>query len=147
MSSTQGASLKAALYAALPGLSALSGVYVCYGLPGKYQPDDILAILDSDGDSVPATIGSPRSREETIRQTFTASCYRGGATETTQQTATERAFALMDAVVEWCRNTDPTIGGTVRSLLPDVSWALEESVEEQGRVADLTFTLTFVARI
>lgn len=145
MSSTQGAALKAALFSALPGVAALAApVLITYGLPGKYQPDDILAILDSDGDSVHATIGSPRSREETIRQTFTASCYRGGDS---QQLATERAFALMDAVVEWCRNTDPTVGGTVRSMLPDVTWALEESVEEQGRVADLTFTLTFNARI
>jgi hypothetical protein len=145
MSSSQGSALKAALFAALPNVAALaSPVLVCYGLPGKYQPDDIVAILDSEGDSVPATIGSPRSREETIRQTFTVSCYRGGDD---QQTCTERAFTLMDAVVNYCRTTDPTVGGTVRSLLPDVSWALEETVEEQGRVSDLTFTLTFNARI
>ena len=145
MTASQGAALKAALFAALPNEAALAApVLVCYGLPGTYQPDDIVAILDADGDSQHATISPNRSREETIRQTFTISCYRGGDL---QQTCTERAFALMDAVVDYCRTTDPTVGGTVRSMLPDVTWGFEESVEEQGRVTDLTFTLTFNARI
>jgi hypothetical protein len=145
MSSSQGAALKAALFAALPGVTALDGVQVTYGEPVTYVANDMLAILSSEGTAVPATIGSPRSREETIIQSFVAGSYNGDANEL--QTVTERAFALMDAVVEWCRTTDPTVGGTVRSLLPDSAWELEELIGEKGCIARLTFALTFNARI
>ncbi len=145
MTWSQGAALKAALFAAVPNIAGLSGVQVTYGQPIRYMANEWIALLDSEGSSEPATISPNRSREETIEQTFLVAVFSGDAQQ--QQTCTERAFALVEYVVDYCRTTDPTVGGTVRGMLPDVQWALEETQGEKGCLAELAFTLTFNARI
>ncbi len=136
---------KAALVTALAALPSLSGVLVTYGAPGRYQPDDIVAVMDIESDSEAATISPNRAREETLSLTVVASCYRGG--EDTQQVCTERAYVLIDIVEAYLRTTDPTVGGTVRGLLGPVSYSLEESLSEQGRTSEVTATFTVYARI
>ncbi len=146
MTWSQGYALKAALYSALPGISALSGLQISWGLPPVgYVAPEYVAITDAEGGSEHATISPNRSREETLQQTFMVVTYNGDALQ--QQATTERAWAIAEAIVDYCRTTDPTIGGTVRSILPDLTWGYEEDTGQKGCLCRLEFTLTFNARI
>ncbi len=146
MTWSQGYAVKAALYSALPGVTALADMQISWGLPPiGYVAPEYVAIIDAEGDSQLATISPNRSREETIQQTFLVVTFNGDATQ--QQATTSRAFTIAEAIVDYCRTTDPTVGGTVRGMLPDLQWGYEEENGQKGCLTQLTFTLTFNARI
>ncbi len=149
--------LKAAFVTAIRNLSGITGtdVLVCYGEPGKYQPNDIIAVLDVSSTHSPATISPNRSREEEITANVMVSCFRGGDDPLgeTQQLVTDRAWALTNLIVDYVQATDPTIGGTVRGLTGEVSHDLAEAFSPAadgipaGRVAEIATSFTFYARI
>jgi hypothetical protein len=155
--SSQAPALKAAFVTAIGGLTGITGTptLVCYGEPGKYQPDDIIAVTDVSSTHVIATLGANRRREETLTATVVVSCYRGGddATGATQQLTTERAWTLTGLIVDYVQVTDPTISGTVRGLTGEITHDLVEGFAQSadginsGRIAEITTTFTFFARI
>ncbi len=154
--SSQAPALKAAFVSAIGALSGITGtdVLVCYGEPGKYQPDDIIAVTDVSSSHELQVIAPTRPREETLTVTVVVSCYRGGddPTGALQQIVTERAYALLGLVEDYVKVTDPSIGGTVRSLTGPITHDLVEGFSvaadgmNVGRIAEITATFTLFAR-
>lgn len=149
MSVSAAPTFKAAFYAA--AVAALPDtVRVSYGHPGtSFLEDDIVAVMGATGDQTPATMGTPRSREETIRLEVVVSSYRGGGAEA-EPVAEAAAFALLGTLETYVRLTDPTVGGTVR-LCQLEEWRAEPATDEalltQGRQVELTATFRAEVRI
>lgn len=149
--------LKAALVTAIGGLAGITGtdVLVCYGEPGKYQPNDIIAVTDVESTHTIATFATTRPRDEVLTATVVVSCFRGGddPTGATQQVVTERAYALLGLVENYIQGT-PNVGSTaIRPYQGETTAVLAEGFSvaadgvNVGRVAELTATFQFQARI
>lgn len=150
MASSKGKIVKANLFTLCQTLYA-SPILVSYGLPATDQPNDIVALNDAGtadqetGTQVAQTLGTPRSREETIYVSILISSWRG---TTDQQLVTERAFDLM-ALLEDAIRADPTLLGAVRESNID-SWSLTETDYAdlpQGRYAEIAVTVRARHRI
>lgn len=143
--------LKAALVTAARTLYA-GAVQVVYGQPSfaELEADDVLMVLDVETAQERGPMSSTRSREEVLEVTIVAHSYRGGGGEV-QQTATERAFAMLDALATYLRETDPTIGGTARSNAGIIRTNLVEFSEEEelaiGRTSEVTAVIEAKARL
>jgi hypothetical protein len=142
---------KAALVAAAATLYG-GTVQVCYGpvSNAELEADDVLLVLDVETEQERGPMSTARQREETLRATVTAHSYRGGGGEA-QRTVTERAYALLDALATYLRETDPTVGGTVRSNAGIVSTLLVEFADEDelamGRTSEVTAVIEARARL
>lgn len=139
--------VKAALVTAIAARTEITGdaapILVSYGLPGTYQPNDIIAVLDSAQTfEVMAMVGSGGSKwlDENYALAVTVDCFIGGDLA---QTVEERALALAAIVVDVVR-ADPSIGGRVLEARPasmTTTGAWEDDRKGRRGVVTLTFQI------
>lgn len=86
-------------------------VLVCYGLPGSYQPQNIVAVLDTRQPVTRPTMGTSRSRNKDVEIDVTVSVFRAGD-ETQQQLAAEDVDDLVDLLESYFRTSpNERLGG------------------------------------
>ena len=124
-------------------------IQVAYGHPGTDLESDIVSVGAVRATQDIATMSPQRNREETLTVDVIFSCFTGGGTES-QQTVTERAYALCALLENYLQTTDYTLAGTAR-LARVTSATLIESEDVEllalGRLAEVTATVTVVVRI
>ena len=140
--------MKAALYALCQTLYP-APIQVAYGHPGTDLESDIVSVGAVRATQEIATMSPQRNREETLTVDVIFSCFTGGGTES-QQTVTERAYALCALLENYLQTTDYTLSGTAR--LARVTGAdLYESDDAEllalGRLSELTATVHVEVRI
>jgi hypothetical protein len=122
-------------------------VLVAYGHPGTERPDDIVMFTGVRAGQSFATYGTNRSRDEVIELDVVISCARGGGAEQ-EEVCGARAHALLKALDYYARQTDTTLGGTVRQTVLDryetEGWTVENQ-QFQGR--NIAILATFVAEV
>jgi len=101
MAGTLVGSVKSALFDAFTGLFP-APTLVSYGDPGEYQPNEIIAVMGSVVPVSRPTASTNRSREEGAETTVIVSVYVPGGQEA-QQTATERAYAMVGQMSDYFR--------------------------------------------
>lgn len=150
---TLGLAYKKAFYEAVKKLMAgvydTEHVYVVFGQPATYNPDDIVSFGRLTVGQQAATMSTNRSREETLTVEVTVSCFLGGDEEAEIATA-ERAYELLRRIEHHVRMTDTTLGGVVRQCLltsHESEGATPEDLIEQGRVTEVVATFTAQARV
>lgn len=150
---TLGLAFKKAFYQAVKDFMAkdydTEHVYVVFGQPATYQPEDIVSFGRVSVGQAAATMSTNRSREETITVEVTVSCFLGGDEEAEIATA-ERAYDLLRRIEHYVRMTDTTVGGTVRQCFltsHESEGATPEDLIDQGRVTEVVATFTANARI
>ena len=150
---TLGLAFKKAFYTAVKELFAgapdTEHVYVVFGQPANYEPDDIVAFGRLTAGQDAATLGTNRSREETLTIDVTVSCFRGGAEDAEIFTA-DRAYELLRRIEHYARIEDTTLGGIVRTCVlssHESEGATPEDLIDQGRVTEIVATFTAKARI
>lgn len=150
---TLGLAFKKAFYLAVKELMAdgydTEHVYVVFGQPATYQPEDIVSFGRLSVGQAAATLSTNRSREETITVEVTVSCFLGGDEDAEIATA-ERAYELLRRIEHHVRMTDTTLGGVVRECVltsHESEGATPEELTEQGRVTEVVATFTAKARI
>jgi hypothetical protein len=150
---TLGLAFKKAFYTAVKTLMAdgydTEHVYVVFGQPATYQPEDIISFGRLSVGQAAATMSTNRSREETITLEVTVSCFLGGDEDAEIATA-ERAYELLRRIEHHVRMTDTTLGGVVRECAltsHESEGATPEELTEQGRVTEVAATFTAKARI
>lgn len=144
---------KKAFYEAIKTLFAgdpeTEHVYVVYGQPANYQPEDIVAFGRLTTGQDAATLGTNRSREETLTLDVIVSCFRGGSEDAEIVTA-ERAYDLLRRIEHYARMEDTTLGGIVRTCVlssHESEGATPEETLDEGRVTEVAATFTAKARI
>ncbi|MEE2568602.1 hypothetical protein V1638_04220 [Pseudarthrobacter sp. J64] len=150
---TLGFEFKKAFYEAAKQLMASTPgtehVYVVFGQPATYVPEDIIAFGRITAGQDAATLSTNRSREETLTLEVMLSCFQGGGEEA-ELVASERCYELLRLIERHVRMTDTTVGGTVRECFltsHESDGATPEELLEQGRVIDVTATFTAKARV
>lgn len=144
---------KEAFYLAIKTLMAgayeTEHVYVVFGQPATVDPDEIVSFGAVGVGQSKATLGTNRSREETITLDVQISVVRGGAEEAEIE-ASRRCYELLRMIERHVRMTDTTVGGTVRECFltsHDSPGATPEEVMHKGRMIDVLATFTATARI
>jgi hypothetical protein len=144
---------KKAFYQAVKTLMAdgydTEHVYVVFGQPATYVPEDIVSFGRLSSGQASATMSTNRSREETLTLDVTVSCFMGGDEEAEISTA-ERCYELLRRIEHQVRTTDTTVGGTVRECFltsHESEGATPEDLIEEGRVTEVVATFTARARI
>lgn len=150
---TVGLAFKKAFYTAIKELFAADQetkhVYVVFGQPTNYNPDDIVSFGRLTAGQDAATLSTNRSREETLTLDVTVSCFRGGS-EDAEITTAERAYDLLRRIEHYARIEDTTLGGIVRTCVltsHESEGATPEDLIEDGRVTEIVATFTAKARI
>lgn len=150
--STRAAEFKNAFHTAAVALWATAepDVQVAFGHPGKFQADDIVAFGRVTSDQVPPTMGTNRSREETLTQEVMFSIYRGGTGTDVEKVCSDRAYQLLDDLSEMVRVTDTTLGGVVRDCFltsHESDGETDAAVLAKGRLIEIRATFTAHTRI
>lgn len=150
---TLGLEFKKVFYLAVKDLFAADPdtehVYVVFGQPSNYQPDDIVSFGRLGAGQEAATLSTNRSREETLTLEVTVSCFKGGGEDGEIATA-ERAYDLLRRIEHYVRMTDTTLGGIVRTCVltaHNSEGATPEELTDEGRVTEVIATFTAHARI
>lgn len=144
--STLAAGFKDAVYARCVLLWAAEDVQVAFGHPGMTQRNDLVAVMDVSSEQDAITLGTQRSREETLTLTVMFSVYRPGGVDQ-EKVASDRAFELVDDLAQFARVTDTTFGGVVREcFLESVSaeGSVDPTVISAGRLVEVV--AVFVAK-
>lgn len=148
--------VRTALYAACQTLFAADDVLVSYGDPGNYQPDVLVAVMQSRGGITSPVMTPRRPREKALETDVQISVYQAGGEEA-QIAADTRAWALADQLEAFFQ-TDPNekLGGACRwcfvtNVQHDPSIAWEDAGDglppvPAGRVADIVCTTTAFVR-
>lgn len=142
-------SVRDALMAAGVAVWADPAVHVVVGHPGVDIPDDTISFASLRTEQTPATFGTNRSRQETVTIEVLFSIWRNGGAE--QEAITNaRAYQLLGALENYCRKTDPTLGG--RALFcfltaSESSGSTAQQTLSQGRCTELSATFTAEIRI
>lgn len=122
---------------------------VCPGLPGTFDAPDLLVFGRVSMSQSPATMGTNRSREETLTVELTISCFMGGD-EDQELPSQERAFELLGKIEYYVRMTDTTLGGVVRQCFltsVDTDGETPPEYSAKGRAVDVTATFTAQNRV
>lgn len=142
--------VKAAIYAAAQSIYS-SPTLVTYGGPGSYKPDEIVAVMGQRTVNAMGPMSSARKRDENVETVVVISVYRAGS-ETVQQAATERAYALLDLLVEYVR-THETLGVTgcrearvTEHELDEVTTYSREN-KPTGRASSIAAVVTTTTRV
>ena len=150
---TLGLAFKKAFYSKIKDLFApdpdTEHVYVVFGQPTNYVADDIVSFGRLTAGQDPATLGTNRSREETLTLDVTVSCFRGGNEDGEIFTA-ERAYDLLRRIEHYVRIEDTTLGGIIRTCVlssHESEGATPEELLDDGRVSEVVATFTAKARI
>jgi hypothetical protein len=120
------------------------------GYPAFDVLPDVISLGTATSEQVFATYSSSRrTREETLTLEVIISCWRGGGPEQ-EDIVDARADELLGLLSEYCRVTDPTVGGSVRECMLTgyaCAPATDQEVLASGRMQVLTATFTAHARI
>lgn len=150
---TAGMAFKRALFELIRDLLGeapdTADVLVAPGMPGTFQPDEIVSVTRLQVEHDFATMGTNRSREETLRVDVVFSCLFGGGGEQ-ELPAQERAFELLGHIEQHIRMNDVTLGGVVRQCFltsVETDGQTPEEYMAQGRGVDVTATFTARNRI
>ena len=143
---------KDAFYQAAVGLFADKPreVLVSYGHPGakilNYPVTVGFADLEAGQDA--ATLGTNRSREETLTLTVWIVSFKAGHTD--DRAAAARAYEVLGVLEKHVRVTDTTLGGVVRQCFLTTHRSTGETdpnLLASGRTIDLEATFTAQCRI
>lgn len=124
-------------------------VLVCYGRPGSYQANYIVAVMNTRQPITRPTMGTSRSREKEAQIDVVVSVYVPG-TEVAQQTASEACDDLVELLDAYFRTSpNETLGGACREAwvsnidgpVPDVA-TNPETKAVTGRIAESIVTVT-----
>lgn len=124
-------------------------VSVVFGQPSDIDPDEIISFGSIGAGQDKATMGTNRSREETLTLDVQISVVRGGAEEA-EILASRRCYELLRMLEYYVRVTDTTVGQTVRECFltsHESPGATPEEVMHKGRMIDVLATFTAKARI
>ena len=139
------AALVAAVSAADSG-GAEVGVF--WGEPGPAFPREFVCIMGAQVDVAAATMGTTRTRDETIRTQINIVANRQG-TDAQQQSAA-RAYTLLAALETRLRTDDPTLGGACWQCLVtriEESGGTPPGDRAAGRYTEIIAELTARVRI
>lgn len=100
--------IETAIRAVLAADADGDGVAVEWGDPPPSWPREMVLILDTEFDLDTATMGTCRTRDETIRQQIAVLVHRQG--DGAQKAAADRAYGLVSAIESYVRTTAPTLG-------------------------------------
>lgn len=108
------------------------------GLIGANIPDEYMQVLGTSTDHEAATMGSNRTREETIQLETQWFIFRHGEVDADQE-AEDYLFARLGELEKHIRVNDITLGGVVRhcllSTIATDSARIENAGTSQGRLA------------
>ncbi|ALV43120.1 hypothetical protein AU252_19770 [Pseudarthrobacter sulfonivorans] len=146
---TLGLAFKKAFYQAVKTLMATGyeteHVYVVFGPPTTYNPEDIVSFGRVSSGQAAATMSTNRSREETLTLEVVISCALGGDEDAALATS-ERSTELLRLIERLVRMDDTTLGGAVRECVL-TSYESETEVTDEGMATDIAATFTAKARI
>ena len=152
-SATAAQAFKAALVAAMQTLVVDRDpqVLVSFGHPGQDMANwaDLVAFTDTDSEQETATMGTNRSRNETLTQTVQISCYRPGGADQ-ESVASAAAYGLLELLEHHVRVTDTTLGSLVLWCFLTSHRCTGETAPDllmDGRTIDIEATLTARARV
>lgn len=87
---------------------------VSWGHPGKTHPRRMVMLMDLASAQDMATLGTNRSRNETLTLRILFVVVLNGSGWQAQRDADLAAMAMLGQLEQFCRVTDTTVGGTVR---------------------------------
>ena len=122
---------------------------VVRGLPAFANASDVVAVGVVTANQESVTLGTRRSREETLTCQVDFYSFRGGG-DAMEEVVEARAYEMLDALAEYVRVTDTTLGGVVREcFLTDVDGdaATDPAVLAKGRMHVLSATFTAMNRV
>ncbi|HUX70577.1 MAG TPA: hypothetical protein VMV41_08725 [Cellulomonadaceae bacterium] len=142
---------KAALVDAMTALVADQEVLVTFGHPGREVANwhDIVSFADTSSAQQVATMGTNRSREETLTQKVWISCERAGDQDQ-ERVASDAAYALLGLLEHHVRVTDTTLGGVVRQCFLTSHTATGETDPkflDYGRLIEIEAEFTALVRV
>jgi hypothetical protein len=141
---------KQALHDASVTLFADDDVLVCWGHPGVQLPNDVFSWGRVAEVEEPGPISSSRrARDVTFQVYATISVYRPGGPDQ-EQVAEQRCYDLADAMSEYVRVTDTTLGGLVYWCFRtnyDSEGSTDATLLAKGRCIEATVEFTARARI
>lgn len=117
--------------------------------PDQLNADDIVGFGRVTTTQEPATIGTRRSREETLTLTVVISVYRLGGADM-EQVCEERAYKLLGDLADYVRQTDTTLDGTVRNCFlaeTESEGATDPDQVAKGRLIEISANFTAQHRI
>lgn len=104
--------METAIRTAIAAADPNGRVLVDWGYPTQKAPPDMILIMRATSPQTYATMGTNRSREETITLEVHFLSWRSD-----QRQADTAAWQWAAIVEDYCRMTDPYLGGTVRECL------------------------------
>lgn len=152
-SATLGHRFKVAFKDAVKGLFATDdAVLVSFGASGPrgLTFDDVIGVADLSVGQAVATLGTNRSREETLELTVWVSSHLAGDVDDLEEQASERAHDLLRQIEHYVRQTDTTLGGLVRDCTLtryDATGFMDQAGVVAGRTVDIEATFTAHARV
>lgn len=126
-------------------------VQVTLGFPWPQTAQDIIGVGEVTSAIDYGPMGTQRARDEDVTVQVLVSVFRPGGQEV-EQVASDRAYALLDAIEHHLRMTDPTLGGLLNRkplLLTGHSMDSAPFADDtaQGRTVEILATFTGSARI
>lgn len=136
---------------ALPNVNVFDGYGVTddpgdFLMVGVEDPDATDSASSADSSQSAATMGTPRTRDETGSISCVALSWNGNAD---QKAARDAVFAITEAVASLCRS-NPSLGVAAGGLVVTGFGAdqrLLQNQDENGTEAAVIFTISFRARI
>lgn len=122
---------------------------VVRGLPAFADAQDNVCVGVVTSNQELITLGTQRSREETLTCEVTFYSFRFGGDEM-EEVVEARAWEMLDELAQYVRVTDTTLGGVVRQcFLTDVAsdQATDPDVLAKGRMHVLSATFTAENRV
>jgi cobalamin-dependent methionine synthase I len=149
---TIGHEFKAAMLAAIRTLVDPAQVFTSWGHPGVAGEswDDVIAVDEVVIDQDVATMGTNRSREETLRLTVWIASFRAGNNDDLEKVCADRAVELLRLIEHHVRQTDTTLGGVVRHCFLTgyrERGDAREALLADGRRVEIEATFTAHARV
>lgn len=152
--------MRTALYAALQGMFPVATnqtTLVSWGDPGDYQPDLIIAMMNTSVPITQPTMGTNRSRDKHTQTHVTVSAYQYGGPEAAP-VAESAAIAAADVIEAYFRTSpNEKLGGAcynakvVQSdITCAVAWQREDGMPDpvpSGRTADIDVVVETWIRI
>lgn len=125
------------------------GTLVVRGLPAFANHQDNVCVGAVTSSQDPITLGTQRSREETLTCQVDFYSFRGGGAEM-EDVVEARAWEMLDELAQYVRVTDTTLGGVVRHcFLTDAvsDAATDPDVLAKGRMHVISATFTAMNRV
>jgi len=126
-------------------------VTVTSGAPGPEfgNVTDWVSLMDIRSEQSPGPLGTSRPRDEILTLTVWIGAFRPGGVDQ-EQVASDAAYALLEALDHYTRQTDTTVGGTVwwcNLTGFQSAGATAESLLDGGTGRLIEIEATFTARV